>query len=747
MSLIDLLPKNLPFGKEAPEAEYYFAINVLPKEVVGTVWGIEGKSLRIINSSSSPYEGHEDLTDACNKVLDEALGDFQPEPTKILFGVPDSWLLDDNLKDEYLNLLKHLVKELDVTPMAYVSTTHAICHLLQKQTGVPSTAILVNLTDPLVVTVVKAGKIIGTKSAKRTEDLPQDIEKVLMGFSGVEVLPSKIALFGGSPDSLEKYKDELISFNWMSNLPFLHLPKVEVLEDGVGIKAVSLAGASEINPDVIYSLDDQPLVEKKPLISHDLAEPKDDQKKAAVEVAGFVEGDITQMQPSEDEVEPVEESPEGEVERYQEHQIIGSSPIENIIGKVTGALASLEIAQRIPFLKGRAVVKKDGERIAAPNLATLDKKKFIILPALVLLILTAAYIFLPKAKVTIFIDPHVLEKDAQVIADPSITSVDNAASKIPGKIVTTDVSGADKGSATGSKQVGDPAKGAVIIVNASSSDLTLSAGTTLTSSAGIKYTLDTSAQAASKSASLEPGKSSPVSVTASTIGPDGNLNAGGDNLAVAGYDKNQVIAQVSTNISGGTSKNVTVVTSDDQKRLLASLASQLRQKAQTQIQGQLSGDEKILPEALDEQIGKTVYSKNVGDQASDFTLNLSIHYKGTAYSDTDLKTMVGKLVETNVPDGYMLNLADTQTQADVSKLNKDGSLVFLAKFKANLIPRIDTDAIKKQIEGKTPSQAASIIQGVTNVIGSDISITPTIPGPLQRLPFIADHISFDVTTK
>src|SRR5207253_1501949 len=109
-------------------------------------------------------------------VLDQALADFQPEPTKVLFGVPDSWLQDDDLKPEYLKELRHLVKELDVSPMAYVSTTHAVTHLLQKQQGMPVTAVLVHIANPLTVTVVKGGKILATKEHKRSANLPQDIE-------------------------------------------------------------------------------------------------------------------------------------------------------------------------------------------------------------------------------------------------------------------------------------------------------------------------------------------------------------------------------------------------------------------------------------------------------------------------------------------------------------------------------------------------------------------------------------------
>jgi hypothetical protein len=153
-----------------------------------------------------------------------------------------------------------------------------------------------------------------------------------------------------------------------------------------------------------------------------------------------------------------------------------------------------------------------------------------------------------------------------------------------------------------------------------------------------------------------------------------------------------------------------------------------------------------LAEALSEEIAKKTYSKNVGDQANEFSLNLSVNYKGLAYSDTDLKTIVSKLVETNVPENFQLDLSQTETQADVSKVEKD-KLTFLAKFRAKLVPKIDQEKIKKQIVGKTLPEVEQILKGYDNVLGSDIKLTPSFPGPLMRLPFIEKNIKTEVSLK
>jgi hypothetical protein len=373
-------------------------------------------------------------------------------------------------------------------------------------------------------------------------------------------------------------------------------------------------------------------------------------------------------------------------------------------------------------------------------------RKYLI-PGVILIALLVGFLFLPKATVKIFIDPKILEKDAQVVADPSATTVDETQKIIPGKIIETDIQGNSRGSATGKKQVGDSAKGNVIIYNKSSSSKSFPAGTILQGPNNLNFTLVSATDnIASPSADDGTWGKATASVVAAQIGPDSNLPAN-TQLTVQGQPGSSFAAKVDSGLSGGTSKDVQVVTADDQKRALAALASDLRNQAQGKLQGKLTGDQKILSEALDEKITSTSYTKKVGDQASDFGLDMTIHYKGTAYSDGDLKSIVGKLVETNVPPGFELNLAQTETQADVSKLEKDGKLVFLAKFKAKLMPKIDTDKIKGEIKGKSISQAGDIIKGVENVIGSDIQVKPSLPGPLQMLPLISSHINIIVTTK
>ncbi len=716
MSFIDKLSARLPFAKKDVEQEYYFALNIGNEKLTAALWTIDGKNLKILDTASDSYSSLEELAPVADKLLDAVLGIREVEPQKILFGVPSHWLSDDSLKDEYLKILRSLVKNLELTPMAYVAVANALVNFLEKLEGVPTTAILAGFEENhITTTVVRAGKLDGVKVIQKGENSGVDLEKALLTFSSVETLPSKILIYD-SKSNLEKLKSQLLSYNWMSKLSFLHFPKIDILGEGIEIKSVCLAGASELNADVSYT--DKPLEKQagKPvIIDEEESEPKE--KKEEIEVGGnfgFMVGDVSKQPEEEDKKEPILAD--------EESNLLEAPDFED------------EVVSKDKFNLKKFLPKR------------LVKSPILLGVIAIILFILAALVFIPKADVKIFVEPKILEKDAQVIADPNQKKVDEDAKIIPGQIVETQVSGSGKDSASGRREVGDAAKGTVVIYNKTSDSVSFSKGTIL-SSGSQKFTLDTSISIASQSAldsGITFGKTN-AQVNASSIGADGNL-ASASELTVSGYSSSQVSAKAEGNFSGGTSKQVTVVSSDDQKRLLAKVSSDLRLQAQQKLQEKLAG-KKILQEALSEQIISKSYSKNINDQASEFSLNMSAKYTGTAYNDSDLRLIVSKLVTTQVPDEFMLDLSNTETQADVSSVDKSGKIVFLAKFKAKLLPKIDTEKVKNDIKGKSVSGALDQIRGMDNVLGSDISIIPKLPAFLQRLPFLTKNITVEVGLK
>ncbi len=721
MSFIDKLSALIPLNKKEEILEYFFALNIEPENLTVALWTIEKKELKLLDVASQNYKSQAEIVNIADKLLDSVLGVKDVEVAKILFGVPDSWLHEENLKEEYLKLLRGLVKEFSLEPMAYVASSHALIHLLEKKNEVPTTAVLIGVEENhITTTVVRAGKLDGTKIIERGENLGVDIEKALFTFIAVETLPSKMLLYGKQKDKLLKEKRDLLSFPWMSKLSFLHLPKIEVLEDDLAISSVCLAGASELVDDISFKFI-PPLaqVESRQEIKQD--------------DFGFVAGDISDQIEKESEKVSLGEEAEPEVE---DKSIVEESNIAVASHTPSELMAEFEKRFKFPTPFFTPTIKKFLPKKNFKNLSVL------IAVILGFVILFSLYLFLPKAQVKVFVEPRILERDTQVIADPKQKQVDEETKVIPAQIVDTEVSGSDKESATGSRQVGDPAKGTVKIINNSNQAQNMSKGTIITSPNGLKFSLDLSVNIASTSATSETKSTKTVEVIASAIGADSNLPSGTQFTA-----SNSQVAIISEgNFSGGTSKEVTVVSDADQKRLLAKVASSLRQQAQQKLQDKLP-DKKIIQEALSEEIVKKSYSKNINDQAAEFSLNLTARYKGTAFDEKDLKSIVGKLVTTQVPEGFELSLADTETQSDLSNLEKDGKLIFLARFRAKMMPKLDLDQLKKRIRGKTPSSAIESLKQLEHILDAEVTFTPDLPKILQRLPILVSNIQIGVGLK
>ncbi|MBI4038498.1 hypothetical protein HY384_00920 [Candidatus Daviesbacteria bacterium] len=730
----------ISFGKKPKVLEYYFALNIGVEKLTSGLWTIENNQLEILQTAAQNYGSTEEIFKVTDKLLDQVLGLREIEPQKILFGVPDSWILDDNLKDENLKILRKLVKELELTPMAYVADSQAIVHFLEKMEGVPPTAILVGFDKHhLIVSVVRAGKLDGVRVVTRGENSSSDIEKALLTFTDIETLPSKILIHGESAAGL---RNQLLSFSWMVKLSFLHFPKIDVLAEDLEIKSVCLAGASEINENIKFT--DTAIEKSTPSQPLESTESNSsDTSKIDESNFGFVTGDISDQIKKEEVLIPEVEAEAEELTLSEESNLEESNILETTDFEshtVERPLVKEQLKERFTRNLNLAVIKK--------YLPKWSVKLPIILGGFgLILALLAGYILIPKAEVKIFVEPRILEKDAQVTADPNQKTVLEDTKVIPGQIVETEVAGNLKDTATGKKQVGESAKGTVVVYNKTFEAKSLSKGTVLTSNNGLKFALDTTVNIASQSATdsgITFGKAN-ITVTASAIGADSNL-ASSSELTINGFSSSQLLAKAEGNFSGGTSKEVTVVSSEDAQRLLAKLSSDLRLQAQQKLQGQLA-DKKILAEALSENIIKKSYNKNINDQANEFSLNLTIRYKGTAFEEKDLHLIVSKLVTTQVPEGFQFDLSQTETQADVSKLDHDGKLIFLARFKAKLIPKIDTEKILNQIRFKTPEEVLSLVKNMDNVLGADIKMIPDLPKFFARMPILSKNIKIEVGLK
>jgi hypothetical protein len=393
-------------------------------------------------------------------------------------------------------------------------------------------------------------------------------------------------------------------------------------------------------------------------------------------------------------------------------------------------------------------------KVSLPNFSsggftTRGQKKPIAIVVFTFLLLVgffALWWFLPKGDITLYVSPQRLESRGKLSISQTASSVDTTAGVAPGKVVKVSVSGTDQIQTTGTKLTGDKAKGTITIRNGTSVIIHLASGSTVTSSTNLRFVLDSSASVSAALSPSSPGTAT-VSVTADAIGTDSNL-AKGETFKVANYPKSEVDAVSESDFTGGTSRQITVVSRDDLKNLETAVTEKLKQSGSEKISETLTAEDYLVPNSLSTSLSKKSFSGTQGQEANTLSLDLSLDVSGVVASKADIISIARTGLEHQVPRGYVLR--DSQIQFVIPEQGKvNGTATeFDVSYIANLLPNIDPDAITKKIAGKYPAVVQSYLsQSLPGFRRAEIVLKPRLPGFLGTLPHVANRIDITVSSE
>ncbi len=243
---MDLLSLAARFNTKKEPPKNYVALKISLQNLTAAVWKIEGGKVKIEKTQTSSLDDLKDLLPAADKLISEIADSLIPKPKDIFFGVLPDWIAEGKISENYLSSLKKLCQKLGFLPMGFVAIPDAVANYLKEIETAPLTAILVGIDlNKVFATIVRAGKNLGTQTAEitPTENINVLLEKALKNFPEAEILPSRIIIYNGQTN-LEKIREQILSHPWAQKLPFLHFPKVEILDTAVIIKAVAFAGGT-----------------------------------------------------------------------------------------------------------------------------------------------------------------------------------------------------------------------------------------------------------------------------------------------------------------------------------------------------------------------------------------------------------------------------------------------------------------------------------------------------------------------
>ncbi|MFC1627070.1 hypothetical protein ACFL18_00750 [Patescibacteria group bacterium] len=757
MELKNLLTK-LKQKEEAPET--FFAVEVAEDTVKSAIWTVvdgHTKVVKIGTSRSWDGQSEDKLLTAVDQSISDASDNLPQDPSGVVFGLPESWLDKEDISKTKKTYLKKLCQELELKPLGFVMTNNAVIQYLKIEEGTPPSAIFLQLNSSEInLSLVKLGKTIGTQLVGRSDDLGADVEEGLSRFDKIDTLPSRMILYNGQSD-FEEDKQQLMSYDWEEKLPFIHFPKVESLPNDASIKAVALAGGSEVAKSLGFTI--KPPVKKdqsgepdKPSDSKPETTTDFSSKSSTAKSLGFSTADAAKSidqsadSPSPDEAKDAPEQYAVEVPQQDKQDNFDEPAIPEKTSPafITSTVqlfksTSQTIADKLKNLKALRKTPK------TPTLIGLGL-------GLLIIGFFAAYWYIPKAKVIIYVEPKSVDENLEITIDSDATTLDIETNTLPGKSVDISAEGSKSIPTTGTALVGDPAEGDITIYNKTSSSKTFSSGTVLIGTDNLSFTIDEETTIASRSSeedsegviTITPGRAQ-AKITAKSIGPESNLSDG-TKLQFKQFSEDDYYAKVEAGLSGGTAREVKAVSKEDKANLLDSLTEELKQKAQQDLQDELGDDQQLVDvEDQDELITKT-YNHDVDEEADNLTLEAKLEYTSLSYRQNDLDLLLQQATKEKIPDNYQLS-ESSELELEPAVLNKDDTATIDVTFEAQLIPKLDFNDLKSNLKGKYPHIIQDYLASISGFVKADITITPNLPEKLKTLPRVTKNITIEIKTQ
>ncbi len=723
---------NLPFLNKKPQEEYFISLILNPKNTVAVLLSNKESKLTIISTKSVSLDLDSASIEEIIAAADEAISSIELSLDegysleKTIFSVPYFWSEDDgSIKKEKLLQLKKLSVELALKPMGFILTVEALIKYFQDKEGVPLSAIFVQeAKNKVFLYLVKGGNIVEVQSGDIDEEVEKAVEHTLKKVEQFDKLPSKMILL--YHDDIESRQQNFLNFPWTKDLPFLHLPQISLMEKGFENEAVVDAIASQLNAEV----SDRAEISGAEIIESDASNMTDGKD------FGFVkEKDVAFSEESEQDTAPDEPVVSVMGKSAQDKDFDNEDKMERIEKSSGGVSAILGLA--IAFLS------KAPQSITKVFATGSGIKKFFIPIAAAVIFIALMFVYFLlflRAEVVVFLKGETVKDEVIVsLSEEDETSFSDEILRID--TIEQEVTGNASKASTGVEETGESAKGEITILSSQNQSQKIESGTVLTSSNGLKFTLDDDVNIASSSG-VSDIKSAKGKVTAEEIGKEYNLPSG-TKFSVTGYDSSSVEAKNDIAFAGGTKEEKKIVAQKDVDSLEAKLLSDLFEDAVNAAKAKVGSDEQIVSVLLDSSISEDNYSASVGDEADSLELDATIIYTLGVYKKEEAKKFIDDARGGDAPEGFVISEDDSDIRLD--EIEQDGNritgrLVYEVLYK----PDVDFDNLSEEIKGKSLSSAEELISEKEGVSDVNIVFANKLPLLPSILPMRSDQIDVSI---
>ncbi len=593
------------------------------------------------------------------------------------------------IKKQHLASIKNLVKSMELRPLGFIEVYEAYLKYLLERDRQSLSSIVVESDDTmLTVFTYQAGTLVSQVSAHRKKSFVSDLSEILTSVKESAELPPNIILL---PSKDAQEGADLVEHRWDEKI-FVLQPTISVVKEEEMMSSLISTFASQIT-EVAGGEKEAPIVAATPVGTSPLgATTVPTQERMGFVIGGEAEGDSSMIKPA------------------------FTNPLTRMIESVQS---------RIPAIKQRM-----SELGIFRSRKIFIHSSIVVGVVLILVGLVLIELNLHKAVVTMTLPSQKLELTRSFDAASLGLKESSEAAKFDAR--TT---------ATGVKNVGQPAKGTVTIYNSSlSQSKTFPKGTSIVGPSNLAFTLDADVKLASASGDAIDIVSSNAksAITASAIGPESNL-ASGTKFAVADESTTSVVAKADSALAGGTKTQIQVVSEKD----IANAEAQIVTKAQSFIKNDIAkseGSDALMLKPLTTVATQSQVADNeVGVEAGSVQLKSDVTIGYSYVSAEKLRAAIVNALSTKIQKG--LSVTEKNLTFNVlSVTTKNGKVQLSIKATARAVPPLTEKDILQSITGKTVGTLQSLAkeryhaQSVEFVVDHPVGVFKSI------LPLFAGNI-------
>ena len=205
--------------------------------------------------------------------------------------------------------------------------------------------------------------------------------------------------------------------------------------------------------------------------------------------------------------------------------------------------------------------------------------------------------------------------------------------------------------------------------------------------------------------------------------------------------KDSVSAKNDAALTGGVSREVTVVSRDDYDGAVKTLTDEILVKARAQLLAEVGGN-RLIEQTIKTKVSEKVFDKELNQEAKELSGNVTASVSGIVIRDEDVKSLLLSLITPKLPAGYSFTDGKTDVAIGAVQVKKDGKITVVVTVTTTALPIISTENLRTGLSGKSVTDALAHLKSLVGVAGAEFRfiLSPTS----KRLPINKANITISV---